>query len=48
MGGQIYIFGGQTPEGATNKVERFNPLVNKWLTVEDMTNESSGATTIKL
>jgi len=46
MGGQIYVFGGQTPEGATNKVERFDPLVNKWFTVEDMRNERSGATSI--
>ncbi len=42
----IFVFGGQTPQGATDKVERYDPIVNKWFTVEDMRNERSGATSI--
>lgn len=42
--GQIFVFGGQTPQGATDKVERYDSLVNKWFPVEDMQYERSGAT----
>jgi N-acetylneuraminic acid mutarotase len=46
MNQDIFVFGGQTPEGATDKVERYDPIVNKWFTVEDMRNERSGATSV--
>jgi N-acetylneuraminic acid mutarotase len=42
--GQIFVFGGQTPQGATDKVERYDPKADQWFTVEDMKYERSGAT----
>jgi N-acetylneuraminic acid mutarotase len=42
--GQIFVFGGQTPQGATDKVERYDPISNQWFRVEDMKYERSGAT----
>jgi N-acetylneuraminic acid mutarotase len=44
LNGQIFVFGGQTPQGATDKVERYDPIVNQWFPVEDMKYERSGAT----
>jgi N-acetylneuraminic acid mutarotase len=44
LNGQIFVFGGQTPQGATDKVERYDPVVNRWFPVEDMKYERSGAT----
>ncbi len=53
MNDQIYVFGGQIPQGATNKVERYDkqgrtlrPLTNNWTSLPDMDNERSGATSI--
>lgn len=42
--GQIFVFGGQTPQGATDKAERYDPKVNQWFPVENMKYERSGAT----
>ena len=44
MNGQIYVFGGHIPAGATTKVERYDPLTNMWTSLPDMTYERSGAT----
>jgi N-acetylneuraminic acid mutarotase len=44
MNGQIYVFGGQIPAGATNKVESYNPITNTWTSLPDMENKRSGAT----
>jgi N-acetylneuraminic acid mutarotase len=46
MNDQVYVFGGQIPQGATNKAERYDPLTNNWTSLPDMDNERSGATSI--
>ncbi len=46
MNGQIYVFGGQIPEGATNKVEMYDPVANKWSELPEMEFNRSGATSI--
>jgi N-acetylneuraminic acid mutarotase len=46
MNGQIYVFGGQIPEGATNKVEMYDPVTNSWSSLPDMEFNRSGATSI--
>ncbi|HYF99966.1 MAG TPA: kelch repeat-containing protein [Candidatus Saccharimonadales bacterium] len=43
---QIFVFGGQTPEGATDKVERYDPKTNLWYSLPDMEFNRSGATSI--
>jgi N-acetylneuraminic acid mutarotase len=42
--GKIFVFGGQTPQGATDKVEKSDPIVDQWFAVEGIKYERSGAT----
>ncbi len=46
MNGQIYVFGGQIPEGATDKVETYDPVTNSWSSLPEMEFNRSGATSI--